>query len=1010
MAVQTEYINHLTICSLNCEGVRRSADYIRDLLDSTACDVLCLQETWHIDSNLGILSSIHNNYLCTCISGIDHTTHIIRGRPHGGVAILYKKSISSIVTYIKSTNRRVCGINIKLDNISMVILSIYMPCDTYLAHIVNEEYIECIDYIESIFNTTMCNYFIGAGDYNTSFSRLNAQTTYLKDFIQRNNLAVCWEHPLAVNDNTYRNFSLNHFSCIDHYIVTKNIYDNITEHKVIDEVANLSNHNIIYMRFNLNLNMKSMLTHNDKGINSKYVWCKASSHDLDNYQKVLNNNLSNFNINDDLLLCRDPHCVNDIHKHATDSLCHSIIGSCLSASAECIPISRSRATEVTGWAEQVKPERERSLLWHWIWLDSGKPNTGFIYQIMKRTRHQYHYAIRCCKKNKLNIQKQRLAENISDSTNFWKEVNKLNPSSKVTTTILDNANGDEEITELLFTKYKTLYNSVPTNDTDLFRLHSIINSGIQINHLQGMAMNPSIIEHCIQQLKKNKDDGNHGFNSNHLIYGNQRLHILLSILFNVMLSHGYTPRDLILSTIISIPKDMKSPISNSDNYRGISLFNSISKVFDYAILTLCGDSFSTSEMQFGFKKHHSTVMCSLVYHEVISHYLSGNSNVYSCLLDASKAFDRVHFGKMFDILLTKNVPFCIVRLLFDSYTRQEARVMWNLSKSQYFCIGNGVKQGGVLSPVMFNLYIDRLLVILKETGIGCHINGTFMGALAYADDITISSPSLQGLNSMLDICRIFALDNFIIFNCKKTVCIKYGEDVKPFEFAMMNDVQLVWKNEVRHLGNFFNCKLDNSIDGHHKKSHFIGYFNKLMSNFSCLQPDILGNLFKSYCCSFYGSFLWKYNSDGFIKCTTQWNKAIRVIFSLPCNTHRWLLGPLINQYHISHQLIVRDIKTMHRMLTCHNIIVNQCMSIASINSNTLIGYKLAYFRSKYAFNLTTNTLRYCIEKAIPLALTTAQQADVDCIRMLSLVKTDYFSLNDFTHEDINFIINSIATG
>ena len=67
----------------------------------------------------------------------------------------------------------------------------------------------------------------------------------------------------------------------------------------------------------------------------------------------------------------------------------------------------------------------------------------------------------------------------------------------------------------------------------------------------------------------------------------------------------------------------------------------------------------------------------------------------------------------------------------------------------------------IISSFSFNLYIDILLVILKETGIGCHINGTFMGALAYAD--TISSPSLQGLNCMLDICRIFALDNFIIF-------------------------------------------------------------------------------------------------------------------------------------------------------------------------------------------------------------------------------------------------------
>ena len=67
------------------------------------------------------------------------------------------------------------------------------------------------------------------------------------------------------------------------------------------------------------------------------------------------------------------------------------------------------------------------------------------------------------------------------------------------------------------------------------------------------------------------------------------------------------------------------------------------------------------------KQQHFTVMCSLLYHEVINHYLCNGSNVYSCLLDASKAFDKVHYGTMFSILLNKNVPYCIIRLLMDSY-------------------------------------------------------------------------------------------------------------------------------------------------------------------------------------------------------------------------------------------------------------------------------------------------------------------------------------------------------
>ena len=151
-----------------------------------------------------------------------------------------------------------------------------------------------------------------------------------------------------------------------------------------------------------------------------------------------------------------------------------------------------------------------------------------------------------------------------------------------------------------------------------------------------------------------------------------------------------------ISSIISIPKDIRSSLSSSNNYRGISLFNGICKLFDYVIMHTCNDYLYISDMQFGFKPQHSTTMCSLVYHEIINHYMSNNSNVYSCLLDASKAVDKVHYGKLFHILLNRTVPLCIILLLLDSFKRQRARAMWNSHVSGYFSISNGVKQGGVI--------------------------------------------------------------------------------------------------------------------------------------------------------------------------------------------------------------------------------------------------------------------------------------------------------------------------
>ena len=86
---------------------------------------------------------------------------------------------------------------------------------------------------------------------------------------------------------------------------------------------------------------------------------------------------------------------------------------------------------------------------------------------------------------------------------------------------------------------------------------------------------------------------------------------------------------------------------------------------------------------------------------------------------------------------------------------------------------------------------------------------------------------------------------------------------------------------------------------------FIGYLNKLRSNFCKMQPSVLINLFKAYCCSYYGSQLWKFNSSRFDKICKSWNIAVRLILGLPYNAHTYLLGPLMGQTGIREQLYTR---------------------------------------------------------------------------------------------------------
>jgi len=249
-----------------------------------------------------------------------------------------------------------------------------------------------------------------------------------------------------------------------------------------------------------------------------------------------------------------------------------------------------------------------------------------------------------------------------------------------------------------------------------------------------------------------------------------------------------------------------------------------------------------------------------------------------------------------------------------------------------------------LSPILFIVYIDELIVKLKESGVGCHIGPYFVGALGYADDLTLLSPSLRSLNTMLNICHNFAQEFNITFNVKKTMCIKYGSDVKDHEQVFLNGVPLKWVKSVKHLGNYITSNLDDNCDCNFKKGMFNSSVNKLLATYGSLYKDNLLYLFRTYCCSFYGSELWDFKSVGFKSCCTQWNKAVRKILGLPFNTHTWLLGPLSGQTHVSVQFYLKTFKFIYNMLYHVNPTVSFLARLAHSNAQSPLGRNISLLR------------------------------------------------------------------
>ena len=119
-------------------------------------------------------------------------------------------------------------------------------------------------------------------------------------------------------------------------------------------------------------------------------------------------------------------------------------------------------------------------------------------------------------------------------------------------------------------------------------------------------------------------------------------------------------------------------------------------------------------------------------------------------LDASKAFDKINHWVLFKKLIDRHVPLYLVKILCYWYQEQSMYVRWGSSISPKFKVTNGVRQGGILSPRLFNIYMDGLSDILNQCGIGGSISGRMVNHMLYADDLCIISLSSAGLQELLN--------------------------------------------------------------------------------------------------------------------------------------------------------------------------------------------------------------------------------------------------------------------
>ena len=989
-------LNVFKIVSYNCKHFRDKGpkfDFINQLFIS--CDILMLQEHCLYESEFTKLSKIGNGSGVEATSAMDE--HVFRaGRPYGGCAIIWNPKLKGKVKTIPTNNKRLCAITVTFDDISFLFVNVYMPCDGRDTGSVL--YKSILHDVVRLVNSTNTTYVVFGGDFNTDTSRQSSHVNEFNSFVSDNGFHVSTNS--MDSDVPYTFYNGISTSLIDHFLVS----DNLKDHCHCDIIDDNLHSDHVPVNLSIEFDV-SYLPTVPKTFCSRIAWHKVTDSDINKYKNKLDVKLNQIVYDNEALLCTDVNC--KMHTECIESLYKGIIEACCSASDH-FPVTSTQNKQskcIAGWNKYVASFRKEALSWHHIWKAQGRPRFGDIAEMHRVSRYKYHQAVRFVKRNADKIRMEKMAEAISrnSSRDLWKEVKSMKGANSCVASSIDGLSCSKEIADMFLNKYNDLYNSVSYDSDEMCLLKQKVDNLVTDNCKLYTITVDDVVK-AIKQLKSGKSGGCEGIFADHIINGTARLNTMLSLVYNSMIVHGVSPSVLLTGLMVPIPKDRKKSLCSSDNYRAIALNSILCKILDIIFISKESHALFSCDQQFGFKAGLSTTHCTFVLQETVAFYNYNHTNVYSLLLDASKAFDRVEYCKLFDKLLERNMSPLVLRLLLYMYTNQQLMVQWDNIVSDTFTITNGVKQGAVLSPILFAVYTDGLLCRLKEAGIGCHMGNQYVGALAFADDITLLSPTLFGLKEMVKICEDYASSYSIKFNGAKSKLLVFrGIDCivnTNVGITICNEAVMPSESAV-HLGHRLSTiNKDSIVKG--ANSEFWRSYNIFLANFGHLYSHLKNKLFVQYCCYFYGAPLWNLSGNGVKDLCISWRKALRLLWGVPHHTHCNLITAVAGQKPLILNLQNRFCRFMYKCSKTDNLIVKSVYGYAIKNPNSSCGknYLNLYDRG-------TNNLHVCMsewEDVLSTLLPT-----VKSVTELIGAREGSIDLDVFSNLEINTFLEFLCT-
>lgn len=666
------------------------------------------------------------------------------------------------------------------------------------------------------------------------------------------------------------------------------------------------------------------------------VWNNCGAATLDYYAQHLDKLLQNVNVPFDALFCcaHDSTYLSAINKFYEDTFaCISTAISAVIPSQDC----HHSDFNVPGWNTYVKEKHEAAREAFLVWLDVDKPRFGPYFENMKRTRALFKLALRYCKNHIEELKADACAESLldNDSRKFWNNVYKISNNKTAShVNSVGGSTGPKDVADMWKRHFEQLYSSaIGTKYKEVFE-NKLLECPM-LNNTQLLTVD-DVIE-AISKQKHNKAPGPDGIHMEAFIYGGRRLNLYLSILFNLCLSYGYVPDAFHHATIIPLVKCKTGDLTDVNNYRAIALSNSVSKILETLLFSFVESQHIADEYQFGFKKNHSTALCTDVFKKTVDYFRKNGSHVFSCFIDFNKAFDNVDYWLLFCKLLDSNasVPCRLAtRLLAYWYSNQIMCVSWQNTESAYFRIANGVRQGGILSPYLFRFYIRDLIDRVRQSNIGCIYKGIAINLLAYADDMVLLAPSWRALQSLLHIVQDAAVAIKMSFNTKKTVCMIFNPCNKrktvcdSFPAFSLAGCNLLVVQQFKYLGHIIDNSCSDDADINRELKSLFTRTNVLIRRFKRCSTQVKVQLFRSFCICFYDAALWcHFTVASMNKLASSYTKCMKIFFNF--DKYSSVTSMLLQLGLPSFTTLLHNyrISFVHNLSQCDNLLV-KCLSVA----------------------------------------------------------------------------------